>query len=106
MIEAATLCDRGHNQVALRCRCACGREPLNPHTRLRLYPHPEPNPITSSLQPGAPPHPHPHAELTGEAIKALNNELTADGRGLMDLAPDLATKEVLSKFSRATKTEL
>ena len=34
------------------------------------------------------------------------NERTADGRGLMELAPDLATKEVLAKFSRATKSEL
>eukprot|EP00964_Phaeocystis_antarctica_P072007 scaffold43986_cov59-Phaeocystis_antarctica.AAC.6 len=44
-----------------------------------------------------------NAELSGKAINALNTELTADGRSLMDLAPDLATKEVLAKFSRATK---
>ena len=47
-----------------------------------------------------------------DTVKSLLNaevphdELTSDGRSPMDLAPDLATKEVLIKFSRAKKTEL
>ena len=47
-----------------------------------------------------------------DTVKSLLNaevpvdEPTSDGRTPMDLAPDLATKEVLGKFSRATKAEL
>ena len=37
-----------------------------------------------------------NAELSGTAINELNNERTADGRSLMDLAPNLATREVLT----------
>eukprot|EP00908_Phaeocystis_cordata_P016642 Transcript_27924.p1 GENE.Transcript_27924~~Transcript_27924.p1 ORF type:complete len:179 (-),score=42.37 Transcript_27924:68-604(-) len=47
-----------------------------------------------------------------DTVKSLLNaevpvdQLTGDGRTPMDLAPDLATKEVLGKFSRSTKSEL
>ena len=40
-----------------------------------------------------------NAELSGTAINELNNERTADGRSLMDLAPNLATREVLVRVS-------
>ena len=47
-----------------------------------------------------------------DTVKSLLNaevpvdQPTGDGRTPMDLAPDLATKEVLGKFSRSTKSEL
>ena len=47
-----------------------------------------------------------------DAVKSLLNaevpfdEPTGDGRLPAELAPDLATREVLAKFSRGSKTEL